>query len=260
MKKLFIVLAALATLSLGLSACSREDLGATTTKTFDNSGFSKVEISSAFEVELAQSNSYAFSITAQQKLFDQIRVTQNGDTLEINLQWGWGSWVSSWGYQRPKARISLPELNLLKISGATKGSIKGFASTTHDTDVVVSGASSLQVDYEAANANIEVSGASHVDGTIKAGKVTVKIDGASKATLAGSASSIDLEASGASWAALEGLVASAVHIDLSGASHATVSPVDKMGVSISGASSLTYTGNPSLESIDVSGASTIHRK
>jgi hypothetical protein len=260
MKKLFTVLIALATLSIGLSACSREDLGPATTKTFDNSGFSRVEISSAFEVEVSQSSTYSFSINAQQKLFDQIKVTQNGDTLEINLQWGWGSWVSSWGYQRPKARITLPDLALLKISGATKGSIKGFSSSSHDTDVVVSGASSLQVDYESANARIEVSGASHVDGKVKAGKVTVKIDGASKATLAGSASSVELSASGASWAELEGLAASAVQVELSGASHATVSPVDKMGVNISGASSLTYTGNPSLDSIDVSGASTIHRK
>ncbi len=132
-----------------------------------------------------QSSTWGVSLTAQQKLFDQIEVTKSGETLQINIQWGWGTWVSSWGYQRPKARITVPELSVLRLSGASKGSARGFKST-HDTDLFLSGASSLDIDIEAASSTIEVSGASRLTGKLTVDDVRLQINGASNATLTGS--------------------------------------------------------------------------
>ena len=259
MKGILMGLAAILALPILFAGCSRPDPGPTTTKNFDFADFNKVEVNSAFEVELVQSSTYSIMITAQERLFDQLSLTKSGETLQINLQWGWGTWVSSWGYQRPKARITMPDLNELKLSGASKGTVRGFRSS-HDTNVFLSGASSLDVDFEAYNSRIEVSGASRITGRVKATGLSFQIDGASSAELSGSSGKINLEASGASRASLESVAAGAVSVELSGASRATVSPKDNMSVKISGASSLTYTGSPSLDSIDVSGASTIHRK
>jgi hypothetical protein len=260
MKRLIAGLAVILVLPVLFAGCSRVNPGPTTTRNFDYAGFDNVEVSSSFEVELVQSATYSVTITAQEKLFDQISLTKAGGTLQINLQWGWGTWVSSWGYQRPKARITMPELYELKLSGASKGSATGFRSS-HDTNVFLSGASSLEVDFELAyGSRIEVSGASRLNGKVRATDIRLQIDGASSADLSGSVAGINLEASGASRANLEDLSAEQVSVELSGASRATVSPKDKMRVNISGASSLTYTGSPSLESIEVSGASTIHKK
>ncbi len=259
MKRLLMAMAIFLVLPVVFGGCSQANLGPVTTRSFDQAGFANVEINSSFDVELVQASSYSIAITAQEKLFDHISVTKNGALLQINVEWGWGTWVSSWGYQRPKVRISMPDLSVLKLSGASKGSATGFQST-HDTSVSLSGASSLDIDIAAANTRIDISGASRLTGKVTSDYLRLQIDGASGADLSGSAGSIDINESGASHANLENLAAGSVSVELSGASRATVSPKDKMGVKISGASSLTYTGSPSLDSIDVSGASTIHKK
>ncbi len=259
MKKLLVAMAAVLVLPLLFAGCSQANLGPVTTKDYDQKEFANVEVNSSFQVDLVQGNDFSVAITAQEKLFDHISVKQVGSLLQINLEWGWGTWVSSWGFQRPKAKITLPYLNTLKLSGASKGSAVGF-QTTRDTGVSVNGASSLDIDIAAANVRMDVSGASRLTGKAKGDYVLLQVDGASSATIAGSAGSLDLQESGASHTDLEGLNAVTVNVDVSGASRAVVSPTDKMSVKISGASSLTYTGSPSLEAIDVSGASTIHKK
>jgi hypothetical protein len=259
MKRLLICLAALIALPAVFAGCTRESPGPTTSRTYDYTGFSSIEVSSAFEVDVVQSTNWSVDVTAQEKLFDQIAVTKSGDTLQINLEWRWGTWVSSWGYQRPRARITVPELSALKLSGASKGSARGFKSA-HGTDISLSGASTLDIDIEAASAGVEVTGASRLTGRLKANDVRLQISGASTATLTGSANAIDLDESGASRAELGGIVASEAKVSLSGASRATVAPKDKISVELSGASSLTYSGNPALESMEISGASTIHKQ
>jgi hypothetical protein len=153
----------------------------------------------------------------------------------------------------------MPELSVLKLSGASTGSARGFNSA-HDTNVSLSGASTLDIDLEAASSSVEVTGASRLTGKLKATSIGLQINGASNATLSGSARSIDLDESGASRAELAGIDASDVRVVLSGASRATVSPKDSISVNLSGASSLTYSGSPALQSMEISGASTIHKQ
>jgi hypothetical protein len=259
MKRLLTGLAVLTILPLVFTGCTSVNTGPTTIRNYDLTGFSKIDVSSAFEVEIVQSSSWGISISAQEKLFDHINVTKNGDTLEINLKWNVGTVLSNWGYKRPKASIAMPEIDGFNLSGASRGSVKGFQSS-RNTKIMVSGASTLEIDIEEADITLELSGASKISGSMKAATLTAIIDGASRANLTGSADKLVLNASGASSADMEGLSAQNVEVNLSGASRATVSPVTKLKVSVSGASSLTYTGNPSLDSVDVSGASTIHKK
>jgi hypothetical protein len=259
MRRMLVCLAVLAALPVLFAGCARGNPGPVTSRTYDNTGFSSIEVSSAFEVEIVQSSTWSVALTAQQKLFDQIAVTQSGDRLEINLQWGWGTWLSSWGYQRPKARITVPELSVLKLSGASKGSARGFKSA-HDTNVFLSGASTLDIDIEATNSSVEVTGASRLTGRLKANDIRLEINGASNANLSGSAGTIDLDGSGASRAEFGAVTASEIKVSLSGASRATVAPKDAISVELSGASSLTYSGNPALQSMEISGASTIHKQ
>jgi PBP1b-binding outer membrane lipoprotein LpoB len=256
MKKLLIVLPAVLALSLLVPGCSIVDAGPVTTRTFDYVGFDAIEVSSAFQAEIVQSNTWNISITAQENLFDHLNINIIGSTLKINLD-GWGSWP--WGYHQPKARITMPELYAFKLSGASKGSVSGFKSN-HDTNVFVSGASKLDINLEAYDTRIDVSGASRINGRLNAHDMNLKVNGASRAELSGSGNALAIQASGASRADMENFTINDASVDLSGASRVTISPSGKMSVSVSGASSLVYTGNPQLETIDVSGSSTIHKK
>jgi hypothetical protein len=205
------------------------------TREFEFTGFTRVEVGSAFEVEIAQSDSYSVSITADDNLFDYITVSKSGETLKIRLKWGY-NYIST----TQRARITMPDLYGLELSGATRGNVQGFSSS-HDFILDLSGASRLTGDITAGNADIDISGASTVQ-------------------LEGSASDIVVDASGASRVKLADFVVNNADVRLSGASSGTVNLDGRLDANLSGASTLNYSGNPTLGSIKTSGGSTLSEK
>jgi cell division septal protein FtsQ len=57
--------------------------GAQKTETFELSDFSQVEVSSAFQVTITESETYSIKVTAGEKIFDRIQVSKTGETLKI---------------------------------------------------------------------------------------------------------------------------------------------------------------------------------
>jgi len=51
--------------------------------------FTVVEVGWGFEVKIDQSDSYSIDITADDNMFDYIEVSQTGNTLTIDLKWGY---------------------------------------------------------------------------------------------------------------------------------------------------------------------------
>jgi hypothetical protein len=252
-KKLLVVLLSILVLPLFITSCI-VDTGPVTTRTFDYTDYKAVEISSAFQAEIVQSNDWSISITAGSKLVDHLDVRVEEGILKIGLR----NW-QSWNIRRPTARITMPELYSMKLSGASKVSIMGFQSQ-HDTDFNVSGASKLDLDLDAYDVRTEISGASRITGCINVHDFDMEVSGASRVELNGSGNLLDVYVSGASNVNLENFPTTEASVNVSGASRLTVSSTDKLSVSLSGASSLYYTGNPELNSIDVSGSSKIHKK
>jgi hypothetical protein len=226
------------------------------TRQFDYSDFTRVEVGHAFDVEITQSASFSISITANDNLFEYLVVTKSGNTLKINLRGG-NSYINT----TQEARVTMPGLEQLSLSGATRGEISGFSSIG-DFNVSLSGASSLDMEGIAAEViNFKLSGASHLTGDIVAGgDADVELSGASRVTLAGSASDLRLDASGASNAGLGDFPVDDADINLSGASRATVNLDGRLDADLSGASHLEYLGEPTLSNLETSGGSSVSRK
>ena len=129
MKRVQACVGLVVSLCLLITGCKSESAGSETQRDYDFDGFSKIEVSSAFHIEVIQSDTYSITITAQEKLFDHITVTKTGDTLGISMKWSFGTWLSSWGFRSPEARITMPALTGLEMSGASKGTAKGFKSS-----------------------------------------------------------------------------------------------------------------------------------
>jgi Putative auto-transporter adhesin, head GIN domain len=203
----------------------------------DLTGFSKIAASSAFQLDVSQSDGYSVALTVDEKVVPYLDVTVQGDTLRIALKPG----LSMAGATGPlKAKVTMPKLTGLNLSGATRATVAGFKSTERlDT---------------------EVSGASRLDGSLEAGDVSFQLSGASRVTLTGKGQKMALEASGASQGNLEQFVVTDANVELSGASRATVNATGKLDVNVSGASTLRYTGSPTMGSVQSSGASTIQPK
>jgi len=259
MKKVIMVASVVVLLTLGLLAgCVGgvvKGSGNLDTQEFNFSDFARVEVGYAFEVEITQSSSYSVSITADDNLFDYILVSKQGTTLKIRLEP-----ALHYAFTKLQAKITMPQLRGLTLSGATRGTVSGFSSTDN-IDIEVSGASSLDlVDISAGDITFDISGASRVTGDITAGDADFDVSGASTVQLEGSASNIVVDASGASRVKLAAFPVSNADVTLSGASSGTVNLDGRLDADLSGASKLLYIGEFTMGTINTSGASTLSEK
>jgi hypothetical protein len=237
--RLFAAWLAIAVLLSGCTATDRLiGSGKKVTLEKDVAGFTRVEIGSAFTAEITAGDRFSTVITIDQNFEKALRVVQEGDTLRIYLDWRSGYSLRSGDALQVK--ITMPELTGLALSGASTGTVKGFRS--------------------GKDLSMNVSGASKLNGELQARDVKLTLSGASSTVLSGSGRNGDLNVSGASKADLEKLTLADVKVEVSGASQATVHSAGRLDVRASGASKLFYVGQPTLGSVDSSGASTIQRR
>ena len=255
MKRITLALAVIMVLVMGVvfTGCIRidrfADEGNRTSRTYDMTGFKQIEIGNAFQLEVVPSDTYSVNITAGDKFLEKLDVHLRGDTLVIRLN-GWSFTFN----ESPRAVITMPELTGLDISGATSGTARDF-STAGTFDLKLSGASNVSVDLATGPLRAQASGASRIGGTITATETDLELSGASSCNVDGSGGHLKLEVSGASRAELRDYPVDDVDADLSGASTAYLNANGRLDASISGASRITYTGNPVIGSIDTSGGS-----
>ena len=236
------------------------ETGETETRQYDFTEFTHVDIGSAFDYEIQQADTYSISITANSNLFDDIRVTKVGQTLDIGIEFP-GVVVTVFNVDpRLQAVITMPQLRGLDSSGATQGTITGFRSE-ENLDVTVSGASTVELeDIAAGDTAFDISGASEVTGDIAAKNMQLEVSGASTVQLKGSAGSLAIDGSGASHLELADLKVENANVTLSGASDATINLAGRLDADLSGASTLEYIGEPTLGIMDITGASTLKKK
>jgi hypothetical protein len=220
-------------------------------KTYDNKDFSEVEVANAFEYEITQSNAYSVLITTHENIIEYLDISQSGKTLYIRLKSG------RYTTSDIKATITMPELERLNITGASRGSAKGFKSA-NPLEISTSGASQLDLDIEAGSTTADVSGASKITGSLKAGNTILTISGASRCELTGSANAANINVSGASHLDAPNFQMQNANVKVSGASHATIFTEGDLSIDASGASSVSYSGHPTIRNLDVSGASKVN--
>jgi hypothetical protein len=108
---------------------------------------------------------------------------------------------------------------------------------------------------------ISSSGASNFQvSNIKNEKLRIQNSGATNVNLSGQTVALELELSGASKADTEKLIAERVTVNLSGAGKANVYASDELNADVSGAGSVTYSGDPKTVNRNVSGVGSISRK
>ena len=159
-------------------------------------GFARVNIGNAFHVEIKESPQFSVSISADDNVIDLVEAEKEGDTLRIGLEAGDYSEVTL------RARITMPELLGVMLTGASRATLEGFSS--------------------ANDLSISLSGSSVLEGYVEAREADLRINGASKLTLAGSADNLSVRASGASILSLQHFSVDRSSIVLDGASQATV--------------------------------------
>ncbi len=237
-------LALVALLSLALSGCYYGDWrieppiigsGKMLTKDYSFADFQSVDIGSAFRAGITQAETYSVSITADDNLFDYIKVDKTGSQLFIRFD-------HSRGYSNGvvKIKITMPTLDELSLGGASTADVSGFQSSKA--------------------VNLSASGASTLNGSLSADSIALRVTGASKANLKGTTNSGYVTGDGASSLNLGDFTFDSASVRLDGATNATLGVKTKLDYSLSGASRLTYLGNPTIGNSHTSGASSATRR
>ncbi len=187
------------------------------TKDYDLANFTAVNAGSAFQVEITQSDKYSVSVTVNESLVERLDVGVSGNTLHISLEPGYGIT----GAATMRAKVTLPELTSLDLSGASHTTLAGFNSDK--------------------KLKVEVSGASNLRGDLTCGDAQFNVSGASKVQLDGGAQELNVEASGASNVDLSNFASKNTVVNATGASKVNVDPSGTLTVDASGASTVRYT-------------------
>jgi hypothetical protein len=253
MYKILCLVITIVLLGVLAAGCSLIGSGPIIEKKYDFTDFTKIEISHDFQYDISRANTYSLTVSTHENLVESLDVSESGHTLTIGFRPG------NIAHSDAKAVITLPDLERLEVSGASKGKVSGFKSGD-DFDLQVSGASKAEIDIEAGNTGIEISGASKVSGNLKAGETHIKVTGASHCELDGEAGRTDIEVSGASGINSPDFTLRDTSVEISGASNATIKTSGVLDINLSGASTLNYYGNPKLGKVDISGASQMHQK
>ncbi len=251
-----LVTASLLTVFTGCSGVAQAIIGSGNliTQEMDFTDFTKLEISHVFQAKVIRSDSFSVSITADDNLFEYIVVRKSGNTLRIYLKAGY-AYIGT----TKMVEITMPKIDKLSLSGASRVEVSGFRSSDR-LELEASGVSSLNIDdLKAGDTVFEISGGSHAVGGIEIANGSFNVSGASSIDLEGYASDISIEASGASHANLANFSVSNAMIKISGASVVTVNASGTIDGNISGASRLTYLGDPAL-TIEMSGDSTVDNR
>ena len=238
MKKFLLILAAVMTLGITLFAQTRT--GSRAAKAYDLQGFNAIEVSGDFKVNVNQ-GPYNVMLDVPEELESylkvfvkdgELKIYYNNPPMKIKRLLEREDYISI-------AKISLPDVEEIEVSGASRLVAKGL---------------------RAANLSIDCSGASRFDLDGEFGRLGIDCSGASKGVVIGKAKIAELDASGASSIDALELVARKAVMDASGASKSTVNAVDRLEIDCSGASSARYkVEENTIVRVESSGASSIKR-
>ena len=219
----------------GMMGPSITGSGHPATKEYQFADFSQVKAGSAFQIEVVQGAKYQVTVTIDDNLLDKLDVAKSGDTLSIGLQ----PYISI-RQATMRAKVVMPTLTGLDLSGAARGEVSGFSSDK--------------------KLKVELSGASHLRADVVSGDATFDASGASHAEVHGKGKTLKAMASGASHLDLDGFASGDASIEASGASHVVVNASGALNASASGASSVRYTGKPASVNSSASGASSVKER
>ncbi|ADB38758.1 PspC domain-containing protein [Spirosoma linguale] len=188
------------------------------TRQFNVTAFSKVDVAGAFVVRFRKGDVYKVIADGREEDMSDMDVRVNGSTLEVKIDRRGG--LFDWSNRkRVGLTITVPGIDELTLSGASKASLTGFGNYKD-----------LKIDMSGACRTV-------FDGT--ADKLDIQLSGASNAVLRGHVNRLEADLTGASKIEATGLDVDNAEVGASGASHADFGHVNKMNSETSGASKVT---------------------
>ena len=209
--------------------------GTVKTQSISEHGFQHINVSSAINVYVKQDSIESVTVQTDENLLEYVEVYLSKTTLIIRQKKGYNL--------KPTNKISV------YVSGP---SFRHFEA---------SGACSIYSENKLIGSDevyIDLSGASNVNMEFNARKINLDLSGASSVRLKGETKDLSIEGSGASEIKCFDLLTENTVVALFGAGDAEVFASVKLDVKVSGAANIKYKGNPTV-SQKVSGAGSVKK-
>jgi len=219
-----------------VSCDKKHECPGSTERTFDLTGFTKINAGDAHQVTITKGNEFSIKASGCTVDLNDLELTLESSQI-LNIKYK----NSRNDRYRVDFTITMPRLVSVNLSGASKGTISGFGGQNTVIRTVVSGASECSVSGTGINASFDISGASRV-------------------YLSGNTESLYGTISGASELRSYDVSAMEVDITVSGSSAAYVRPLESFFVDASGNSLVYYKGTPTITHFETSGNSKIVRE
>lgn len=223
----------LPSLLLFLFSCSKDsDHSPVIEKNINVTGFTKVYGGERFNIIITKGTSFSVKAKGPTNSVNDIEWTVANNILDIQYK--------HYESNRPviDITVTLPILTQLNLSGASSGTINGFAGSFTVIRTVLSGASKCVLNGTGVNTQIDISGASEL-------------------TVNGGTESLYGTISGAGKLNAYDLVSTEVDISASGGSEARVKVTDRLFIEATGGSRVYYKGTPPVKNIQTSGGAQV---
>lgn len=225
------IIAVFFTLSLLSSCVGVKGNGQVETEVRNVENFTKIDVSGAVNVFIKQGDAAELTIKADENLMEFIETSVRGGKLSISTK------KNLYNYKKLDVYLTVQKLEEVDVSGACD--IKGTGT------------------FSSKYCKIEASGASDITLNLDCDAVQVDLSGASDVNLSGAAEVLEIDVSGSSDVNAYKLVSKRCKVNASGASGVKVTVDKKLTASASGASSISYRGNPKDVNQSTSGAASI---
>lgn len=168
------------------------DGGKRITQERDVTGFTRIQVRGAIELELTAGEDYSVSIRTREGYMKDVTTELDGDTLVIDMEdRKRNSW---WDNADVDVTITMPKLTELEVLGAVDGEL--FAIDSDELEIDVRGAADVEIEGKCGTLTLDVKGAGDIDADdLKCANVDVDVKGAGSASVYAS-DSIDARVSG----------------------------------------------------------------
>lgn len=177
----------------GSATMTREDDGRDrVTENRDVTGFTRIQVKGAIDLELTAGKDYSVSIRTREDRIKDVTTELDGDTLVIDMEDDGRR--NFWRNSSVDVTISMPTLAELEVLGAVDGEL--FDIESDELEIDVRGAADVEVEGTCGKLVLDVKGAGDIDADdLKCADVEVDVRGAGSASVFAS-ESIDARVSG----------------------------------------------------------------
>ena len=207
-----------------------EGSGNVITKTFTTKAYDIINVSGSMEVYLEKGKEGTIQVTAEDNVLEHILVESDGTTLKISMK------KNTSLRNTKQIKIKVPFESLSELSMIGSGEFEG-------KDLIKSDGLKLSI-----------KGSGEINLKVETNSIIADLNGSGEIELSGSTKQINAKTTGSGKFKCEDLIADQANFDISGSGNSYIFVKNSLTGNIRGSGEIVFGGNPSINTVKVSGS------